>query len=126
MEQSYVEKCCQYCGTLFETVRADAKFCSKKHRMKAHRLTKTHVRMIAINQLELQRLEEKFFGRKFFEIMFSSISFRNHAYENVAVFYVMKNDFKQVYKLSNDSEIPNTPIGTDWAIYYFEDFGVLN
>ena len=126
MEYIYVEKTCQYCGTLFKTIRADAKFCCKEHRIKAHRLPKTHVRMIALTLAELESLRLRFFNLKYIEVKFRNIFFTNREFKNVVVFYVAKKNYKQIFNLSDDSEIPHTPICMDSVTYYFEDLRALD
>lgn len=111
MQNNYLEKNCQYCGSSFKTVRADAKFCSKKHRMKAHRLTKSHIRLAAMTGLELLKLRKKFSGFDYFEIKVESASFENNNYHNVVMFYVKKEDFLNTVNLADKSTIINTPVG---------------
>ena len=111
MGNNKIEKICQYCGKEFNTVRADAKFCCKKHRLKAHRLAKTHLRLLAFSRVELEILKEIFMDYKYFLIRIDSITWKNRDFEDVVVFYIKESDFYKVYTLRYTSGPLCTPIG---------------
>lgn len=111
MEKDKVEKVCQLCSKSFKTVRADAKFCCDKHRMKAHRLTKTHVRLVALSGREAENINNWFKGFKISSQVVNGITWGGKQFDFAIYYHVKKEDFHQVFTIPQGVFLKPTSVG---------------